>query len=37
MNLKYIDYFKSDYKNYIKKIYTDSFPKSERFPFWVLE
>ena len=37
MNLKYIDYFKSDYKNYIKKIYTDSFPKSERFPFWILE
>ena len=37
MNLKYIDYFKCKYKKEIKKIYTNSFPKEERFPFWLLK
>ena len=39
MNLKYIDYFKCEnhHKKDIKKIYTNSFLKSERFAFWVLK
>lgn len=37
MNLKYIDYFVNENKNEIKKIYMNSFPKSERFPFWILK
>lgn len=37
MNLKYIDYFESDHKNEIKKLYINSFPKDERFPFWILK
>lgn len=36
MNLKYIEYSKK-YKNEIKKLYIHSFPKSERFPFWILK
>ena len=37
MNLKYIHYFMSEHKNKIKEIYTQSFPKEERFPFWILK
>lgn len=37
MNLKYIDYFVSEHKNEIKKLYMNSFPKDERFPFWILK
>lgn len=37
MNLKYIDYFASEHKNEIKKVYMNSFPKNERFPFWILK
>lgn len=37
MNLKYIDYFASEHKNEIKKLYMNSFPKDERFPFWILK
>lgn len=36
MNLNYIDYVKSNRKNEIKKIFVNSFPKSERFPFFIL-
>lgn len=37
MNLKYIDYFVSEHKNEIKKLYMNSFPRDERFPFWILK
>ena len=37
MNLKYINFFEIKHKNQIKKIYSESFPKEERFPFWILE
>ena len=37
MNLEYVDYFKSNNKDEIKRIYIESFPKSERFPFWMLK
>lgn len=37
MNLKYIGYFASEHKYKMKKIYFSSFPKKERFPFWVLK
>ena len=37
MNLKYVDYFKSNNKDDSKRIYIESFPKSERFPFWMLK
>lgn len=37
MNLKYIDYFVSEQKNEIKKLYMNSFPRDERFPFWILK
>lgn len=37
MSLKYIEYSKNKYKNEIKKLYIHSFPKSERFPFWILK
>lgn len=37
MNLKYIDYFVSEHKNEIKKLYMNSFPKDERFLFWILK
>lgn len=37
MNLKYIDYFMSEHKNEIKKLYMNSFPRDERFPFWILK
>lgn len=37
MNLKYIDYFASEHKKQIKDIYVNSFPKDERFPFWILK
>ncbi len=37
MNLKYIDYFTSENKNDIKKMYVNSFHKDERFPFWILK
>lgn len=36
MNLEYKEYLDSKSKNKIKKIYNNSFPKSERFPIWVL-
>ena len=34
MHILYVNYKK--YKNEIKKIYYNSFPKIERFPFWIL-
>lgn len=37
MNLKYIDYFIFNRKNEIKELYINSFPKNERFPFWLLK
>lgn len=37
MNLEYKEYLDSKSKNKIKKIYNNSFPKSERFPIWILE
>ncbi len=37
MKLEYIEYFKSKHKSEIKKLYIKSFPKSERFPFWILK
>lgn len=37
MSLNYIDYFSSNHKKEIKKIYINSFPRDERFPFWLLK
>lgn len=37
MDLTYINYFKSAHKHNIKNIYKHSFPKEERFPFWILK
>lgn len=37
MNFKYLDYFKTKNKTDIKKIYIKSFPKNERFSFWMLK
>ncbi|MCI8833473.1 MAG: GNAT family N-acetyltransferase [Clostridia bacterium] len=37
MSLNYIDYFRSNHKKEIKKIYINSFPRDERFPFWLLK
>ncbi len=37
MKLEYIEYLKSKHKSKIKKLYRYSFPKSERFPFWILK
>lgn len=37
MSLKYIDYFTFNRKNEIKELYINSFPKNERFPFWLLK
>lgn len=37
MSLTYIDYNRFKDKNSIKNIYLTSFPKEERFPFWILE
>lgn len=37
MNLKYIKYSESKYKTEIKQLYTHSFPKSERFPYFLLK
>ncbi len=37
MNLRYVDYFASNEKKDIRKIYVNSFPKNERFPFWMLK
>ena len=34
MSLKYIDY--NEYINEIEKLYLNSFPEDEKFPFWVL-
>lgn len=35
--LNYTNYFESRNKKKIKEIYNSSFPKDERFPFWVLK
>ena len=35
MSLKYINNI--EYANEIEKLYLNSFPKEERFPFWILE
>ena len=35
MALKYIK--NEEYKNKIEKLYLESFPEEERFPFWILE
>ena len=35
MQLNYLNYFK--YKDKVEKLYLKSFPKEERFPFWILE
>lgn len=37
MNFKYIDYYRCKYKSKVKEIYINSFPKNERFPFWILK
>lgn len=37
MDLEYVDYFTSNRRNEIKNIYVNSFPKNERFPFWILK
>lgn len=37
MELKYINYNKSNQKKNVKKIYINSFVKAECFPFWVLK
>ena len=37
ISLNYIDYFRSNHKKEIKKIYINSFPRDERFPFWLLK
>ena len=34
MTLKYTG--NGEYKNEIEKLYLESFPKDERFPFWIL-
>lgn len=36
MNLEYSNYLTSNDKRKIKELYTKSFPKEERFPFWIL-
>ena len=35
MNFEYVSYPK--YKENIKKLYLEAFPKNERFPFWILK
>ena len=35
--LNYVDYKKSKSKKKIKETYQNSFPKEERFPFWILK
>ncbi len=35
MNFKYISY--PEYKENIKNLYLEAFPKNERFPFWILK
>ena len=35
MTLTYIE--NGEYKNEIEKLYLKSFPKEERFPFWILD
>lgn len=35
MNFKYISY--PEYKENIKTLYFEAFPKNERFPFWILK
>lgn len=35
MQLSYLDY--SKYKDKVESLYLKSFPKEERFPFWILE
>ena len=35
MTLQYID--NEEYKNKIEKLYLESFPEEERFPFWILD
>lgn len=35
MNFEYVSY--PQYKENIKKLYLDAFPKNERFPFWILK
>lgn len=37
MNIKYINFFDSKSKSKIKGIYNESFPESEKFPFWILK
>lgn len=37
MKLKYVNYLKSKHKKEMKRIYLKAFPKSERFPFWILK
>lgn len=37
MELKYKDYFRSNHKNEVRKIYMNSFLKNERFPFFLLK
>lgn len=37
MKLKYMKYSNSMYKTNAKKLYIKSFPKEERFPFWILK
>lgn len=37
MKLKYVNYLRSKHKKEMKRIYLKAFPKSERFPFWILK
>ena len=34
MKLNYVDF--SKYKDKVESLYLESFPKEERFPFWIL-
>ena len=36
MDLEYVNFLSSKSKNRIKSLYIKSFPKEERYPFWVL-
>ena len=36
MIIRYINYGYSIIKGFVKRVYLESFPKDERFPFWIL-
>ena len=37
MDLEYKDYFSVDCKKKVRNLYETSFPKQEKFPFWILK